>query len=138
MKWLIVNMVYNCFKLFRTTSRLSCGGIGQEFFYWDCWTCGVGKLSFCLEELNGIDECPIQWRRYVLEETRSKNGKPLKKLTLVYKNTFLDEFIEYLKPKIWRFVTHNFVARWQDKHFKTCVKSFPTNCIVSVVDFAKN
>jgi hypothetical protein len=57
-------------------------------------------LFFCLEELNGIDECPVQWRCYVLEKTRSKNKKPLKKLTLVYKNTFLDEIIEYLKPKL--------------------------------------
>jgi hypothetical protein len=75
---------------------------------------------------NGIDEHPIQWRCYALEETKSKNGKPLKKLTLVYKNTSSNEFVEYLKPKIQHFVRHNFMARWQDKHFKTCVKSLPT------------
>jgi hypothetical protein len=79
--------------------------------YGNCLACGVGKLPFFLE-LNGIDECPIQWRRYVLEETLSKNGKPLNNLTLVYKNTSSNEFIEYLKPKLQLFVKQNFVARW--------------------------
>ncbi len=32
----------------------------------------------------------------------------------------------------------NFVARWQDKHFKTCVKSFPIDYIVSIMDFVEN
>jgi hypothetical protein len=104
----------------------------MEFFY------GVGKLPFCSKELNGIDECPIQCRQYALEETISKNGKPLEKLTMVYKNTSLDEFIKYLKPKLQLFGRHNFMPRWQNKHFKTCVKSFPTNYIVFIVDFAEN
>jgi hypothetical protein len=34
----------------------------------------------------------------------------LKKLTLVYKTTFLDEFIDYLKPKLQHFVWHKFVT----------------------------
>jgi len=70
----------------------------MEYLYGNCSTCGVGKLPFCLKELNGIDECPIQWRHYALEETLSKNGKPLNKLTSFYKNTSSNVFIEYLKP----------------------------------------
>jgi hypothetical protein len=50
----------------------------------------------------------------------------------------LDEFIEYLKPKLQHFVKHNFVASWQDKHFKTCVKSLSKDSIAFIVDFAKN
>jgi hypothetical protein len=110
----------------------------KECLYGICSTHGVGKFPFCSKELNGIDERPIQCKRCALEETISKNGKPLKKLTLAYKNTSLDEFIEYLKPKLQLFVRHNFVARWQDKHYNTCVKSFSINYIVSIVDFVEN
>jgi hypothetical protein len=68
-------------------------------------------------------------------KTRSKNGKTLKKFTLVYKNTSSNEFIEYLKPKFQNFVKHNFVVRRQNKNFKSCVKSFSNDCIVFIVDF---
>ena len=30
------------------------------------------------------------------------------------------------------------MAKWQDSEFKTCVKSFLVNNVVSVVDFAEN
>jgi hypothetical protein len=68
----------------------------------------------------------------------SKNDQSLKKLTLVYKTTTSDEFIDYLKPKLQHFVKHNFVAWWENKQFKHSIKSFPTNKVVSIVDFAKN
>jgi hypothetical protein len=65
----------------------------------------------------------------------SKVGKALKKLTLVYK----DEFINYMKPKLQHFVRHNFaMARWEDKHFKQCIKSFLANTMVSIDDFVEN
>jgi hypothetical protein len=95
-------------------------------------------LQFCGDELSGLDNRQVQWRCYALEETRSKNGKTLKKLTLVYKNTSSSEFIKYLKPKFQHFIKHNFVARWQNKKFKTCVKSFSNDCIVFIVDFVKH
>jgi len=68
----------------------------------------------------------------------SKVGKASKKLTLVYKNISSDEFIDYMKPKLQHFVRHNFMAKWEDKHFKNCIKHFLTNIMVFVVDFAAN
>jgi hypothetical protein len=62
----------------------------------------------------------------------------LKKLTFVYKKTTLDEMIDYLKPKLLHFVKHNFVACWEDKQFKACLKAFPNQSVVSIVDFADN
>jgi hypothetical protein len=56
----------------------------------------------------------------------------------VYKNTTSNEFIEYLQPKLQHFVKHNFIARWENKHFKQCIKYFPTNIVVSIVDFVEN
>jgi hypothetical protein len=95
-------------------------------------------LQFCGDELSGLDNQQVQWRHYALEETRSQNGKTLKKLTLIYKNASSNEFIEYLKPKFQHFVKHNFVGRWQNKKFKTYVKSFSNDYIVVIVDFVKN
>ncbi len=62
----------------------------------------------------------------------------LKKLTLVYKTRSIDEFIDYMKPKLQHFVGRNFVAKWEDKHFNNCIKSFPANTVVSIIDFIKN
>lgn len=73
-----------------------------------------------------------------IAETISKKGKALKRLTLVYKKTTSDEFIDYLKPNLDFFVKHNFVARWEDKQFRECLKSFPQDSGVSIVDFAEN
>ncbi len=61
-----------------------------------------------------------------------------KRLQLVYKCIIYSELIAYLKPKFQFFAHHNFVARWQDKMFKSFSENFPTNTLVSVVDFAKN
>jgi len=83
----------------------------KKCLYGDFTSCGVGKLSFYSKELDGIDVQLVELKRYALEETRSKIGKPFKKLTLVYKRTSLDEFIQYLKLKLQHFVRHNFVAR---------------------------
>lgn len=62
----------------------------------------------------------------------------LKKLTLVYKTRSIYEFTNYMKPKLQHFVRYNFVERWENKHFKNCIKSFPRNTMVSIVDFANN
>jgi hypothetical protein len=65
----------------------------KECLYGDCTSYGLGNLSFCLKELDGVDDRLVQWGCYALNYTRPKIGKPLKKLTLVYKKTSLDEFI---------------------------------------------
>jgi len=109
----------------------------KECLYGDWRACGIKKLGFCPNELNGINEQLVEWRCYTLEKTTTKNGNSLKKLNLVYKKTTSDEFTDYLKPKLQHFVRHNFVARWQDQHIKACVKAIPLNSIVFVVDFVK-
>jgi hypothetical protein len=65
------------------------------------------KLQFCGDELIGLDDWVVQWRRYALKETKSKNGKGFKKLTLIYKNIFSSEFIKHFNPKLQHFVKHN-------------------------------
>jgi hypothetical protein len=110
----------------------------KKCLYGDWRTCGIKKLGFCPNELNGINEQLIEWTHHTLEKTTTKNGKFLKKLNLVFKKTTLDEFIDYLKPKLQHSVRHNFVARWQDQHLKACVKAIPLDSMVSKMDFVKN
>ncbi len=50
----------------------------KECFYGKCTSCGMQKLQFCGNELNGLDDWVVQWRHYALEEIRSRNGKGLK------------------------------------------------------------
>lgn len=57
---------------------------------------------------------------------------------MVYKKTPADELIDYLRSKLQYFVQHNFTACWQDKQFKECLRSFPKDSVVSVVDFVEN
>jgi hypothetical protein len=57
-------------------------------------------------------------------------------LQLIYKSTIFNELIAYMNPKLQFFACHNFVARWQDKMFKSCLENFPIDTLVSIVDFA--
>jgi hypothetical protein len=67
-------------------------------------------LPFCPKEVTSLDAVLTPWKHFAIETTMARFGKALKKLTLVYKTTSLEEFIDYLKPKLQHFVRHNFVA----------------------------
>jgi hypothetical protein len=82
----------------------------KKCLYGKCHNCGIQKLFFCLVELSSMGSNLVEWRRFALEKTRSRNGKPLKKLTLVYNKTTLNEMMDYLKPKLQHFVKHNCVV----------------------------
>ena len=94
-------------------------------------------FKFCGIKLEGPKFAVIDWRQFSLEEIISKKGKAIKRSILVYKITTLDEFLHYFKPKL-DFVKHNFVAKWKDKHFRDCLKSFPKDTMVSIVNFVEN
>jgi hypothetical protein len=68
----------------------------------------------------------------------ARNGQTLKNLILVYKNTTSNEFINYFKPKLQQFAKHNFVVHWENKLLKKCIKSFPANIVVLMVDLVEN
>jgi len=89
--------------------------------------CGVVILPICPNEATIFNYVMVHWRRFALETTMLKVSRALKKLTLVYKTTSTYEFIDYMKPKLQHFVKHNFVTRWENKHFKNCIKSFLTH-----------
>ena len=48
----------------------------------DCSNCGVDNMPFCEFEGYRCKSILVDWKWFALEETLSKKGKPLKKLTL--------------------------------------------------------
>jgi hypothetical protein len=72
----------------------------------------VKLLPVCNNEIENPNGVLIEWRRFALEQTTSRKGKVSKKLTLVYKKTFPDVLLEYMRPKLQHFVKHNCVAKW--------------------------
>ena len=48
------------------------------------------------------------------------------------------DLVEKCRVKFQKFIKHNFVYQWQATQFKNCVTEFPSDVIVSVVDFAEN
>ncbi len=58
----------------------------------------------------------VQWQWYVKVVAGQKdNGEDWKVTQLQYMDTPNLELLEYLCPRLKDFVTHNFVAKWQDK-----------------------
>jgi hypothetical protein len=78
-------------SLMNSTTKVVCLGIAQGGGY---------NFYHCPKEVIGFDLVLIQWKCFALETTMFKSGRALKKLTLVYKSTTINEFIDYMKPKL--------------------------------------
>jgi hypothetical protein len=59
-------------------------------------------------------------------------------LWLQYKETTTIKFLAYLRPKLPKFIIHNYVAQWQDEQYRVCLESFPHEFVLYVVDFVEN
>jgi hypothetical protein len=95
-------------------------------------------MAICPIEADGSLITLVKWKHFSMGQIIPQRREEKKRLQLVYKCIIYSELIAYLKPKFQFFAHHNFVARWQDKMFKSFSENFPTNTLVSVVDFAKN
>lgn len=42
-----------------------------------------------------------------------------------------------MRPRLEKFKFHNFVARFQDEQYRTCLETFPAESVMSVIDFAE-
>ena len=47
-------------------------------------------------------------------------------------------FLDLFSAHITNVIKHNFVFHWQAQQFKECLLNFPSNVVVSVIDFAEN
>lgn len=69
---------------------------------------------------------------------QTSNGWNKKAPKVLYNETSPKELISYFKPRLQSFVTHNFIAKWQDHHFKLIFMTIPNGSIISCVDFFQN
>lgn len=104
-----------------------------------CDACGVKDSLFCPGEIEGIDSAAVSWRCFRSEVIgTTDDGQEKKKIKEVFMQTSTKEFLEYLRPKLARFVVHNFVARWQDHQCHLAMENLPHDAILSHIDFAEN
>ncbi len=99
--------------------------------------CGVDNMAICPIEEDGSSTSLMNQKKFFVGQIITKRGEEKKSLQFVYKSTISSELIVYLKPKLQFFACHNFVARWQDKMFKSCLENCPNDTIVSVVNLQK-
>jgi hypothetical protein len=81
----------------------------------------------------------MQWKCYEL----IVNGKTwaredCKLLQLQYNESTTKCFLDYLKPKLSKFILHKYVAHFQKEQYKICLQTFLETSIMHVVDFVEN
>ncbi len=76
------------------------------------------------------------YEKVILGKTRASQNNMI--LWLQYKETTIAKKIAYLRPKLRKFIVHSYVTRWQDEQYKVCLKSFPCESILSIIDFVEN
>jgi hypothetical protein len=105
----------------------------------NCDACGMKNLLFFLNEIEGTDSAVLTWRCFCSEAIgTTNNGQQKKKIKEVFMQISTKELLEYLQPKLTRFIAHNFVARWQDNQCHLAMENLPDDAILSHIDFAKN
>ncbi len=60
----------------------------------------------------------------------------MNKVTFV--RSILKIFLRFSKKMLGDFITHNYVAQWQDNQFKESLCSLPNDVVLSIIDFTKN
>jgi hypothetical protein len=81
----------------------------------------------------------ITWKQFQYETiAASTEGRPKKRITEVFSITTFSEFLDFLKPTLQRFITHNFVACWQSDQAKLLRSSLQGSIILTHIDFTEN
>lgn len=101
--------------------------------------CGISKLQFYLREMDPNNEMLDPWKRFEnVYVGQSDDGGDRHVTWLQCKMTPPYEFVAYIKPKLTKFVVHNFKAKWQDVEFKSCLDNLTKDQIVIIINFANN
>jgi hypothetical protein len=96
-------------------------------------------LSVCLCEIDVRVKVTILWRWFEkVWVGRSNDEKDCHALRFNCKQTFFHNLIMFLKPRLAKFVVHNFEAKWQDNMFKKCSENLTIDQLLSIVNYVKN
>jgi hypothetical protein len=105
----------------------------------ECPNCGINMLMTCPFEEDKYHALCMQWKCYELVvHGKTQVGKDNKIVQLQYKETATKLFLDYLRPKLKRFVIHNYVSKFQEEQYNICLNAFPPISILSIMDFAEN
>ena len=117
--------------------------IGSELFglkclLGNCQSCGPAKkLPICPIE----DSDSVQVKVKIFEDIQigqTETGKKKKRKVLSHKEMSSKELLDLFRGHLSNFIKHNWVYRWQSEQFKECLRIFPDDMVVSVVNFAEN
>lgn len=117
--------------------------IGSELFglkclLGNCKSCGPAKkLPICPIE----DSDSVQVKVKIFEDIQTgqtETGTKKKRKVLSLKEMSSKELLDLFRGHLSKFIKHNWVYRWQSEQFKECLRIFPDDVVVSVVDFAEN
>lgn len=102
-----------------------------------CDKFGVKNIPFCpCEQQETTRTIAVQVFEDV--QVQNKHGQIGKQKVLSIKQLVVGEFTKFLQDQTKSFIKHNFTYRWQDDQYRECLKVFPADTIISVVDFVKN
>ncbi len=81
----------------------------------ECNLCGIKTLK--IRPIKQVQSTwTMQWQIYVKVVVGQKdNGDARKVIQFQYMDNGTPKFMDYLCPRLKNFVTHNFIAKWQDK-----------------------
>ena len=117
--------------------------IGSEIFdlkclLGDCQSCGPAKkLPICPME----DSDSVQVKVKIFEDIQigqTETSKKKKRKVLSHKEMSSRKLLDLFRGHLSKFIKHNWVYRWQAEQFKECLRIFPDDMVVLVVDFAEN
>lgn len=100
----------------------------------DCQQCGPSRMILCPKERI---ETSFQLTVKVFEDV-SNEGATKKRKDLSIKQMDCKDFVDLLQRHMRLYIKHSFIATWQAQQFRECIKRFPNDVVVSVIDFAEN
>ena len=104
-----------------------------------CDSCGVHKLQLLPEELDKTQNAKtVKWEKFEYVDLSVKDGKSVRKLELMKKETTPGELFEYLKTLLETFPLHQHRAQWQNEQYKYITINLPEQGCVCVHDFSEN
>lgn len=111
----------------------------KKYYLRDCSRCGICKLTFCPSEI-AMDSKELTVKVFMDIGTQQVDagGSEKKRKDIVLKRMQSVAFINLFSAHLKNFIKHNFVFHWQAQQYKECLLNFPSNVVVSVIDFAEN
>lgn len=104
----------------------------------ECSECGVNKFDVLPQESSS--EAKVKWKRYDYLPTGKfgADGKEIKKISLVSKETPPKELFDYFCKLLESFPYHSFLAKWEREQCDQLIAHLPLDHALCVHDYSEN